>query len=136
MEKILIIDDDVQLCTALQVRLEKENYRVLIVDRGRGALETAEGETPNLILLDLAMPDMDGIEVLHQLKHNVLTWDIPVMVVTAKGDFDDRERSLRLGATRYIQKPLTLRELVTEISRLLRPASVSNNNLGLNGVSH
>jgi DNA-binding response OmpR family regulator len=120
MPKILIIDDDVQLCTALQVHLEKENHAVLVVDSGVGALQAAEEENPNLILLDLAIPGLDGIEVLNQLKHSVITWDIPVMIVTAQGDLDDRERTLRMGATRYLQKPLSPKDLAIEIADLLR----------------
>ncbi len=119
MPKILIVDDDVQLCMALQVHLEKENHCVLVVDNGAAALQVAEEETPNLILLDLAMPDLDGIRVLDQLKHSVIAWDIPVMVVTAQGDLDDRERTLRMGAARYLQKPLSPKELIAEITGLL-----------------
>jgi DNA-binding response OmpR family regulator len=119
MPKILIIDDDVQLCTALQVHLEKENHRVLVVDNGAAALQAAEEENPNLILLDLAMPDIDGIKILDQLKHSVIAWDIPIIIVTAQGDLDSRERTLRMGAARYLQKPLSPKDLALEIAYLL-----------------
>ena len=125
MPKILIIDDDVQLCTALQVHLEKENHSVLCVGSGVDALETVEQETPNLILLDLAMPDLDGIRILDQLKHSVIAWDIPVVVFTAKGDLDDRERTLRMGATRYLQKPLSPKELAIAIAAVLRGSATA-----------
>jgi DNA-binding response OmpR family regulator len=119
MPKILIIDDDVQLCTALQVHLEKENHRVLVVDNGAAALQAAEEENPNLILLDLAMPDIDGIKILDQLKHSVIAWDIPIIIVTAQGDLDSRERTLRMGAARYLQKPQSPKDLALEIACLL-----------------
>ncbi len=119
MPKILIVDDDVQLCTALQVHLEKENHCVLVVDNGAAALQVAEEENPNLILLDLAIPELDGIGVLDQLKRSMYAWDIPIMVLTAQGDLDDRERTLRMGAARYLQKPLSPKDLAFEITGLL-----------------
>jgi DNA-binding response OmpR family regulator len=119
MPKILIVDDDVELCTALQVHLEKEHHRVLIVNDGATALQVAEEETPHLILLDLAIPKMDGIGVLHRLKRSMYAWNIPIMVVTAQGDLDDRERTLRMGAARYLQKPLSPKDLAWEIRGLL-----------------
>jgi DNA-binding response OmpR family regulator len=119
MPKILIVDDDVQLCTALQVHLEKEDHRVLIVNDGAAALQVAEEETPHLILLDLAIPKLDGIGVLGQLKRSIIAWNIPILVFTAHGNLDDRERTLRMGAARYLQKPLSPKDLACEIRGLL-----------------
>jgi DNA-binding response OmpR family regulator len=119
MAKILIVDDDVQLCTALQVHLEKEHYSVLIVNDGAAALQVAEEETLHLILLDLAIPKLDGIGVLDRLKRSIHAWNIPIMVFTAQGDLDDRERTLRMGAARYLQKPLSPKDLASEITGLL-----------------
>ena len=126
MHRILIIDDDIQRSSALQVWLERENLEVLTADSGRQGLQVAEQQNPNLIVLDLAMPDLDGLEVLDELKHNAITWDIPVMILTAKDGATDRERTLRLGASRFLQKPFSPRDLLTEIGRILDSAAMAS----------
>ncbi len=122
MPKILVIDDDAYIRMVLRFRLEKENWQVLTANDGAHGLEVAAQENPDLIVLDLAMPEIDGIQVLDQLHHNQVTWDIPVVVLSARSDPESRESSHRLGASRFLQKPFSPRHLVSEISRLLRPA--------------
>jgi len=124
MPKILVIDDDVYIRMVLRFRLEKEHWQVLTANDGPHGLEVAEQETPDLIVLDLAMPEIDGIQVLDRLQHNQVTWNIPVVVLTARSDPESRARSHRLGASRFLQKPFSPRNLVSEINRLLRPAEI------------
>jgi DNA-binding response OmpR family regulator len=119
MPKILVIDDDVYTRQALQFRLEKERFQVVMASEGREAVTMAERERPDLIVLDLVMPDIDGVQVLEQLRENVVTWEIPVVVFTARGDAESRADTQRLGALRFLQKPFSLRRLVSEIRRLL-----------------
>ncbi|MBC7234761.1 MAG: response regulator [Chloroflexi bacterium] len=123
MPKILIIDDDTQLCAALRVRLEKQNYDVLTASNGADGLDLAKQESPQLIVLDLAMPDIDGLQILGYLKHQATTSDIPVLVVTARGQIGDHERAMLMGATRFLLKPLSLYDFVFEISHLLATTS-------------
>ena len=122
MPKILIIDDDDNLRKAFQVRLEKENFQVFTAESGAEGITTAERENPNLIVLDLAMPDIDGLEVLDQLQKNIVTWEIPVVVLTARSATENRERSRQLGAIRFLQKPFSPRHLISEITRILKEA--------------
>jgi DNA-binding response OmpR family regulator len=123
MPKILIIDDDCDLRQALRVRLEKEHFQVITAESGTAGLEAAQADSPNLIVLDVSMPDMDGFQVLEQLRNNIVTWDLPVVVLTAQGDSVSRLAEPRLGLTRFMRKPLSPRHLVSEISRLLGRAS-------------
>jgi two-component system alkaline phosphatase synthesis response regulator PhoP len=118
--KILIIDDDELVRMALQSRLEKENFDVVTAGNGPEGLQLAGTEAPQLIILDLEMPELDGVEVLDRLRHDVLTWEIPVMVLSASGDPAKREETQRLGISRFLTKPFSPRELVTEVARVLR----------------
>lgn len=102
---VLIVDDQPTNIHAL-ASLLKEDYRVLTATRGEKALELAQGkQAPDLILLDIVMPDMDGYETCHRLKDNEATRAIPVIFVTALDDDKDEERGLNLGAADYISKP-------------------------------
>jgi DNA-binding response OmpR family regulator len=124
MPKILVIDDDAHMRTVLQFRLEKEDYQVFIAGDGAQGIRDAEREHPDLIVLDLVMPNLDGIEVLEQLRQSVVTWNTPVFVLTAHPDPEMRAQSHRLGAARFLQKPFSPRFLVSEISRVLDGADM------------
>jgi len=130
MPTILVIDDDVYLRMALQVSLEKEDFEVLTAIGGREGLDVAARENPDLIVLDLAMPDLDGTDVLGQLRDDIVTWDIPVVVFTARGDSESRAQSQRLGAMRFMQKPFSLNRLVSEIKRILGGRDSQPNTVG------
>ncbi|MFP3897063.1 MAG: PleD family two-component system response regulator [Anaerolineales bacterium] len=119
MSKILIIEDDNYTVKALQSRLEKENFEVITAESGHRGLELARESSPLLIVLDLVMPDIDGLEVLEQLRQDVVTWDTPVVVLTARQDHESRERSRQLGVLRFFRKPFSPKSLTREIKRLL-----------------
>ena len=117
--KILIVDDEPNNLKLLQQVL-KEHYQLLFANNGEKALEAANKHRPDLILLDVMMPNMSGYEVCEKLKHNTLTENIPVIFVTAMGDQHDETRGFDAGAVDYIQKPISapvvLRRVQTHLS--------------------
>lgn len=125
MPKILIIDDDPQVREAIRYRLEQESYTVLTAENGTSGLELANEQAPEVIVLDLAMPDLDGIEVFDRLRQNTVTWDIPVIVLTAQVDVERRRESHQRGAARFLSKPFSPRHLLFEIDRLLSTSVVT-----------
>jgi CheY-like chemotaxis protein len=102
MKKILIADDRPEVVELVKVTLEGEGYQTIDASDGRVALEKIGKEKPDLILLDIIMPKMDGFEVLRNLKDDPNTKDIPVIMLTAKGQKSDQEEGGKLGATGYI----------------------------------
>ena len=119
MRTIMIVDDDLQLCAALQFKLERAGYEVCAVHSGRDLLSRLKVQQPDLILLDLMMPDMSGIEVLEYLRSDPLLSPIPVLVVTAWGHTAMQSRCLELGAAGFVAKPFSLRELATRVEEHL-----------------
>lgn len=116
---ILIVDDEKDILEMLKYNLEKEGYKVLTARDGRKALEQTKG-IPNLILLDVMMPEMDGWEVCKHLKRDPLTANIPVIFLTAKGTEFDEVLGLELGADDYIVKPVAVRALLARVKTALR----------------
>ena len=105
-QKILVVDDEplnIQVLTGLL----KSDYRMMVAKNGERALKIAESGKPDLILLDIMMPDMDGYEVCRRLKSDANTRDIPIMFITAMGEVDDETQGLELGAVDYIRKPIS-----------------------------
>src|SRR6476661_2649752 len=114
---ILVVDDEPRMVNFMRMNLELEGCRVISATNGREALERARDALPDVILLDIMMPGMDGFEVLRRLRE----WStVPVIVLTAKDDEDDRIRGLELGADDYMGKPFSHRELVSRIRAVLR----------------
>jgi len=116
-KKILLIDDDSQLIELVAMRLEANEYRVLAAFSGQDGLNRAESEEPDLILLDITMPGMDGLEVLRKLKYNAKTSDIPVVMLTSKTESQAIFRSQELRAVEYIIKPFEPKELLAIVKR-------------------
>jgi len=119
MQRILIIDDDAPTRVSLQARLEKEDYEVLTAEDGSTGLSLAERENPSLIVLDLGMPDIDGVDVLDRLRQSVVTWDVPVVVLTGWPSENRRRNLSTLGVASLLTKPLSPKSLVAEIARVL-----------------
>lgn len=120
-EKILVIDDEVDMTQLLKVKLEREGYAVSLAPDGERGLRLAEDIRPHLILLDVVMPYQDGYGVLAALKNNPATKDIPVIMLTGKVYDDDIQRGLDLKADDYIAKPfhsdLILKRIETVLGR-------------------
>lgn len=117
MNKILIIDDEEHLCWALEKGLRQEGYQVITATRGKDGLELIQNETPSLVILDLKMPEIDGLEVLVKAKDMIPK--LPVIMITAHGSIDTAIEAMKLGAVDYITKPFDLDELKIIVKQAL-----------------
>lgn len=117
---ILLIEDDKNIRELVAYNLEQEGFRVLTAARGDAGLETALRELPALILLDLMLPGLSGLEICKTLRQNEKSRSIPIIMLTAKGTESDKVVGLELGADDYITKPFSPRELLARIKALLR----------------
>jgi DNA-binding response OmpR family regulator len=124
LPRILIVDDDVALATGLKRALENQGHIVQAIDRGGQALETAVLFKPDLILLDVMMPFVDGWEVLERLRANASTEDVPVIMLTAADSDASKVRGFTLGADDYVTKPFSVQELRCRIAAVLRRARI------------
>ncbi len=122
-EKILIVEDEKDIVKMLLYNLKKEGFRVAEARDGEDAIDLAVRERPDLILLDLMLPGIDGLEVCKVLKKESKTSFIPIIMVTAKGQESDKIVGLELGADDYITKPFSPRELIARIKAVLRRAT-------------
>jgi DNA-binding response OmpR family regulator len=118
MERILIVEDELPMRTALQDVLQGEGYRVLTASDGAVGLERVLSEKPDLVLLDVMMPRMDGYSVCAELRR--LSISLPILMLTAKGQIDDRVQGLDVGADDYLVKPFSTEELLARVRALLR----------------
>ena len=119
MTTVLVIDDEAAIRLLCRVNLEAEGVAVLEASDGRAGLERASTERPDLILLDVMMPGLDGWQVAEELVADERTRDIPIVFLTARADFRDRERGLEAGGVAYLTKPFNPVELAPMIRNLL-----------------
>ncbi|MCB9733141.1 MAG: response regulator transcription factor [Deltaproteobacteria bacterium] len=123
MTRILIIEDEEDLAATMAYNLEREGFTTSTAGTGGGGLEIALGATsPDLVLLDLMLPDMPGTEVCRQIRANADTRKVPIIMVTAKSDEIDRVVGFEVGADDYVVKPFSVRELLLRIRAVLRRA--------------
>jgi two-component system phosphate regulon response regulator PhoB len=122
VKTILVIEDEKDLVELISFNLEKEGFRVLTAREGPAGLESARSHTPDLIILDLMLPGINGIEICKILKKNEKTARIPVIMLTAKGEEIDRVVGFEVGADDYMVKPFSNRELLLRIKAVLRRA--------------
>jgi DNA-binding response OmpR family regulator len=115
--RILIVDDDVNICEILKLYIEKEGFETYSSHSGRGTVELFREITPNIVLLDIMIPDMDGYQVCREIRK---ISDVPVIMLTAKGETFDKVLGLELGADDYIVKPFEPKELIARIKAVLR----------------
>jgi two-component system alkaline phosphatase synthesis response regulator PhoP len=125
MEKptILVVDDEEDIIELVELNLTREGYRVLSCTTGEKALEIARSKLPHLIVLDLMLPGIDGLEVCRRLKSGPKTSRIPIVILTAKGEEADIVMGLELGADDYVTKPFSGTVLAARVRRLLRRAA-------------
>lgn len=114
---ILVVDDEERMLRFIRLNLEHDGFLVIQATRGMQALDVLRQEMPDLVLLDVMMPDLDGFEVLRMIRE---AYSVPVIMLTAKGEEDDRVYGLELGADDYITKPFSPRELVSRVKAVLR----------------
>ncbi len=117
---VLVAEDEDSLATLLQYNLEKEGYRVAIASDGEEALIRADEEVPDLVLLDWMLPKVSGIEVCRRLRQRAETRNLPILMLTARGEETDRVRGLDTGADDYVVKPFSMTELLARIRAVLR----------------
>jgi DNA-binding response OmpR family regulator len=118
-EKILVVDDETSLRRLLKLQLERAGYQVSTAEDGLEGLERIRCDPPDLVLLDVMMPRMDGAELCRKLKSNFITSQIPVILVTAKGEMKDKLAGLSTGANDYITKPYAFDELLVRVRNIL-----------------
>ena len=118
--KILVVDDEAVLVETIAYNLEQAGYRVVTASDGNSALEAARNEDPDLILLDIMLPGIDGLEVCRQLRRESGTATTPIVMLTAKSDEIDKVVGLEVGADDYVTKPFGRRELLARVRALLR----------------
>ena len=126
MKKILLVDDEVDILEFLKYNLEQEKFEVLVSSNGNDALKNIE-QIPDLIVLDIMMPEMDGFELYQKIKNEKKYQHIPIIFLTAKSGETDEIKGLDLGASDYIQKPVSPKKLIARIKSNLRKSEESGN---------
>jgi len=130
-KKILLVDDDADFVEAIKLILESKSYDVTVANDGEEGLKKVQTEQPNLIILDVMMPEMDGYEVCAKLKSDPRFKDIPVLLLTAVGEAISttkytKEMGMKIEADDYIPKPVELNELVERVENLFRISTEKN----------
>ena len=120
--KIMVVDDDSNICELLRLYLEKEGFTAVVMPDGERALAAFDGEKPDLILLDVMMPRVDGWQVCREIRKKS---SCPIIMLTAKGEVFDRVLGLELGADDYVVKPFETKEVIARIKAVLRRSGVS-----------
>lgn len=137
-EKIMIVDDDENICELLRLYLTKEGFSTVIFNDGQAAVDAVESEKPSLMLLDIMLPKLDGWQVCRKIRQNS---DVPIIMISAKGETFDKILGLELGADDYVVKPFEAKEVVARIKAVLRrssapvaeaPKEVNYDNLSIN----
>jgi DNA-binding response OmpR family regulator len=123
-ERLIIVEDDRDLARTLALALERDGFQVSAFHTGREGLEGIVSSPPDLVLLDLNLPDLDGLSVCRELRESPAVRDLPVIILTARVEESDRVLGLDLGADDYVTKPFSLRELKSRIRALLRRRSL------------
>lgn len=123
-KKIMVVDDEADIRELIRFNLEKEGFEVVSVSDGETALEEARLRQPDLILLDVMLPGMDGVEVCFKLKSDISFKSIPIVMLSAKSDESDQLVGLKIGADDYLVKPFSPKVLVAKISAILRRGEV------------
>lgn len=121
-EKILVVDDDKNICDLMRMYLEKEGYKVVMVHNGVDAVSSFHSEEPDLVLLDIMLPQLDGWQVCREIRK---TSETPIIMVTAKDETFDKVLGLELGADDYVTKPFDTKEIIARIKAVLRRTSAT-----------
>ncbi len=123
MGKILVVDDDINICELLRLYIEKEGYEVIIANDGGQAVAKFKTERPDLVMLDIMLPVLDGWQVCREIRK---TSQCPIIMLTAKGEVFDKVLGLELGADDYVVKPFETKEIVARIKAVLRRVNGGN----------
>jgi len=120
MKKILIVDDQFELRELVEITLKSDDYQVFQAENGRQAIEIAKSEKPDLIIMDVMMPEMGGIEATRIIKSEPETKECIVLMLTAKSDEEDRQEGFTAGASGYLSKPFSPLELLHQVEKYLQ----------------
>jgi PleD family two-component response regulator len=123
--KILVVDDDPDTLEIIKIGLEFRSYDVVTATNGEEALVKISSENPDLVVLDVMMPKIDGLEVCRRAKENFFTSQIPIILLTARGQVEDKVHGLSIGADDYLVKPFDMRELAARVEMILRRTQLS-----------
>ncbi len=121
MSKILVVDDELNICELLKLYLENEGYTVFTANDGQAAVTAFQQKAPDLVLLDIMLPKMDGWQVCREIRK---TSSAPIIMLTAKGEVNDRIHGLEMGADDYVVKPFEMKELLARINAVLRRSEI------------
>lgn len=124
--KILVVDDDLNICELLKIYLENEGYTVFVANDGQAAVDTFTAKSPDLVLLDIMLPKMDGWQVCREIRK---TSGVPIIMLTAKGETFDKVLGLELGADDYVTKPFDAKEVMARIKAVLRRSKGESENV-------
>lgn len=117
-KRVLLAEDEPNIVESLTFILERSGFEVATTTNGRQALEVAQSDTPDILILDVMLPELDGYEVLRRLRADTRTKALPVLMVTAKGQREDRETAMKCGADMFITKPFVNSELIAAVEKL------------------
>lgn len=120
MKKILVVDDEKDIVELIEYNLKKEGFSIIKAYDGETAVAIAKKQKPDLIVLDLMLPRMNGIDVCKTIKQNPATADLPIIMLTAKADESDKVLGLEIGADDYMTKPFSIKELIARVRTVLR----------------
>lgn len=126
-EKILVVDDEPHIVQLITFNLEKNGYKVISANNGVDGLKMSKSELPQLVLLDLMIPELDGYDVCREIRRDNNISSMPVIMITAKSEELDKVLGLELGADDYITKPFSVRELVARVKAVLRRTKIEYN---------
>ena len=118
-KKILVVDDEPNILKLISFILKNNGYEVMEAASGPECLKKAKKETPDMIVLDVMMPKMDGFEVAKKIKSNATTRNVPILMLSSKAQFEDKMKGIDSGATDYITKPFDKQELIEKVQELL-----------------
>lgn len=121
--RILVVEDDFDISNLLRIYFDSQGYEVTVAPKGNDALDLCRRNLPNVIVLDIQLPDIDGYEVCRRLRGNLRTSHIPILFLTQRDERSDKIAGLELGADDYITKPFSMRELLARVKAQLRRAS-------------
>jgi DNA-binding response OmpR family regulator len=129
MTKIALIEDDADIAFTIRLNLERENYRVAHYADGHEGLVAVQGGGFDFVILDLNLPDVDGLTICRELRREPSTKSIPILMLTARGSERDRVTGLELGADDYLTKPFSTRELIARVAAILRRTLASSHDV-------
>ena len=125
LANILLVEDEKSIVTLIKYNLEKEGFKVFCAETGEDALKIIKEKIPDLVILDWMLPDLPGVEVCRQIKKDKKLKNIPILILTAKGEPDDKIKGLEVGADDYVTKPFNNKELLLRIKSLIKRSKPS-----------